>query len=322
MLLALIALAILEGPALIKNDNSKLIFRNNTELLGLADKVVYYFREQQYDKALAIVADTIDRITYIVEHIISDRQYFKLVSAESLLEMVTGIVKAKKNRDFILLADIYEMQLVNFLIKVQELIINREEIIYNEENYDANLRLLSRDNPSLYDALLEALNPSVLLAKGYRVEFSSCGLMTLGAENEGDNFYFHTNNRITNEAFLLAQHWFKEDIKNYVIYGFGFGYHIAELKKLAEPAKIDIYESDRNVLQLACAFTDLKDLLEDPGIRIIYDPSCQKLAERLKLMNKDEDFEIHYPSFKNVKNRKAKKMLESYMPWSRMLEFC
>lgn len=303
-------------------DNSSLIFRKNTELLGLADKVIYYFREQQYDKALSIVADTIDKITYVVEAIITDRQYFKLVSTESLLEMVTGIINAKKNKDYVLLADLYEMQLVNFLSSVQEIIINREDLIYNEDSYEVNIRLLSRDNPELTHSLMESMNPSVLLARGYRVEFSACGLMTLGAENEGDNFYFHTNNRITNEAFLLAQHWFKENKQNYVIYGFGFGYHITELKKLAKTAKIEIYESDCNVLHLACAFTDIKPLINDPNISIIYDPDYHKITERLKCLKVEDDFEIHYPSFKNIKNKNAKKMLESFLPWARMLECC
>lgn len=307
---------------MIKSDNSKLIFQKNTELLGLLDKVIHYVREQNYDKALAIVADTIDKITFIVEAIIEDRQYFKLVSTESLLEMVTGIINAKKNKDYILLADLYEMKLLDFLNSIQAIIINQEELIYNEEKYEKTIRLLSRENPNLYNSLMEAMNPDDLLAMGYRVEFSSCGLMTLGAENKGDSFYFHTNNRIINEAFLLANSWFKEDVNNYVIYGFGFGYHITELTKLARTAKIEIFESDCNVLQLACAFTDMEQILNNPNVTIIYDPEFNRLQVRLMSLTKEDAFEIHYPSYKNIKNEKAKNMLEAYLPWARMLEYC
>ncbi len=317
-----LALELYGGIILIKRDNSKLIFHKNTELLGLADKVIYYVREQRYDKALAIVAETIDKITFIVEAIIADRQYFKLVSTESLLEMVNGIINAKKNRDYILLADLYEMQLVNFLSSVQAIIINQEEIIYNEEKYKNTIQLLSRENPNLYNSLMVDMNPADLLAQGYRVEFSSCGLMTLGAENDGDSFYFHTNNRIVNEAFLLANNWFNEDVTNYIIYGFGFGYHITELAKLAKSAKIEIFESDCNVLQLACAFTDMEQILNNPNVSIIYDPEFNRLQVRLMSLTKTDDFKIHYPSYKNIKNRKAKNMLEGYIPWARMLEYC
>ena len=310
------------GTDLGKNADSIIIFHKNTELLGLADKAIYYFREQQYDKALTIVAETIDQINYIVEKIITDRNYFNLVSTESLIEMLTGILKAKKNKDYILLADLYEMQLVNFLCSVQQLIVNKEEFVYEQESYEENIRLLTKENPFLKDSLQEAMNPAILLERGYRVEFSSCGLMTLGAEAEGDKFYFHTNNRISKESFLLAKHWYKEDIKNYVIYGFGFGYHLSEVRKLAPDATIEVYESDSNILQLACAFTDMKPLLEDPKITIIYDPDYQWLKERLSKLGVEDDFEIHYPSLKNVKDKKVKKMLENYIPWSKVLEYC
>lgn len=299
-----------------------IIFKNNIELLGLADKIIYYFREQQYDKALAIVAETIDKINYIVEVIITDRLYFNLVSTESLLEMLTGILEAQMNKDYILLADLYEMQLVNFLCSVQELIISKEEFVYDEESYEENIKLLMQGNPYLFDSFQEPINTTDLLAQGYRVEFSSCGLMTLGAVNEGNKFYFHTNNRIINEAFLLAQRWYKDNVKNYVIYGFGFGYHISELKKIAQTAKIEIYESDSNILQLACAFTDIKPLLEDPNISIIYDPKYQWLEERLQNLKTDDDFKIHYPSLKNVKDKDAKELLENYIPWCKLLEYC
>jgi hypothetical protein len=310
------------GYELTANNNSISIFNKNIDLLGLADKAIYYFREQQYDIALAVVAETIDKIKYIVEAIITDRQYFNLVSTESLMEMLNGILEAKRNRDYILLADLYELQLVNFLCSVQELIISKEEFGYDEEQYQENIRLLVQNNPTLKDSLQGAISPAALMENGYRVEFSSCGLMTVGAENEGNKFYFHSNNRITNEAFILAKHWYNENKKNYVIYGFGFGYHITELCKIAKDAKIKIYESDSNILQLACAFADMKTLLDNPNITIIYDPDYQRIEECIQQTEDDNVINIHYPSLKNVKDKEAKIRLENCIPWSRFLENC
>jgi hypothetical protein len=304
------------------DDKCKAIFRKNTELIGIIDKMTFYLREQQFDKAFVYIAETIDYITYLVEAIVTDREYFENVSTQALLEMVNHIIEAKKNKDYVLLADLYEMKLINFLNSIQSFIMKEEVFTYNEESYKDNIIHLAKSNPSLFDSLMEELNPESLLARGYRVELTSCGLMTLAAENRGDSFYFHTNNRVIFESFLLANHWFKEGIQCYIIYGFGFGYHIAELRKLAKSAKIEIYESDSNILQLACAFTDMSSLLDDPDIRIIYDPEYYNLKERLHNLNERDAFEIHYPSYKNVKNRKIIEMLESYLPWSKMLEYC
>jgi hypothetical protein len=303
-------------------ENIRSIFEHNMRLLGDMDKSVYYFREQQYDKALSFVADSIDQIKFILEAIVSDREYFNLVDTESMLEMLTGILEAKKNKDFILLADLLELQLINFLIGVQELIISKEEITFNEENYNENIMLLFKQGVGLPEQMKEPINPSKLLESGYRVEFTSCGQMTLAAENQGAKFYFHTNSRIQSEAFLLARHWYQKNVKKYILYGFGMGYHIKELLTMVTEAEIEIYEADINVLQLACAFADLKELLLNQQIKLIFDPRLELLKQRKTSLEPEEVFLVHYPSYKNIRNCEEKEILEAALPWSKTIEAC
>jgi hypothetical protein len=284
------------------------------------DKAVCYFREQQNDKALGMMANSIDQIKFIIEAIITDRDYFNLVDTESMLEMLTGILEAKKNKDFILLADLLELQLINFLVGVQELIISKEEIIFNEENYTENIKLLLTNGVGFPQQLNNPINTAKLLEDGYRVEFTSCGRMTLAAENKGAKFYFHTNNRIISEAFLLARNWYLKETKRYIIYGFGMGYHIDELQKLATEADIEIYEADLNVIQLACAFSDFKELFLNKRIKLIYDPKLELLEQRISSLWLDEVFLVHYPSFMNIRSRQGKEILEVALPWSKAIE--
>lgn len=301
-------------------ESIKNIFERNINVLGDMDKAVLYFREQRYDKALGMVADSIDRIKYIIEAIINDREYFNLVATDSMLEMLTGILEAKKNRDYILLADLLELQLINFLIGVQEMIISKEEIIFDEDNYKENIKLLVEEGKGFPKELLEPINTAKLLENGYRVEFTSCGLMTLAAENEGLKFYFHTNNRIISEAFLLARQWAKESKKKYILYGFGMGYHINELQELTGASEIEVYESDCNVLQLACAFADIKNLLSNKRIRLIYDPNFSLLKKRITNMDSEDCFLVHYPSYKNIRSREGKETIDAVIPWSKTME--
>lgn len=301
-------------------DNIKRIFEENIRLIGNMDKAVYYFREQQYNKALQIVVDSIDQMNYIIEAVILDEEYFKLPGKEAVLHMLSDILKAKKNNDFILLADLLELQLTSFLCSVQEIIISKEEIPYNEENYLKNINLLMSRGMNFENWLKEPMDTDKLLEYGYRVEFTTCGLMTLAAENEGFNFYFHTNSHIQLEAFLLANHWLKEDRKKYIIFGFGMGYHIRELIELDPEADFEIYESDQNVIQLACAFTDLSDIFAKEHIHIIYDPELNQIENRISALNQ-EVVCIHYPSYKNIKSNK-RGLLESFIPWSKMIETC
>ena len=301
-------------------ENIRDIFDQNIKLLGDMDKSVFYFREQQYDKALGYVADSMDQVRSVIEGIIMNREYFNLVATEVLLEMLTGILEAKKNKDFILLADLLELQLINFLVGVQELIIRKEEIIFNEDNYKENIELLLERGIGFPEKLRDPINTTELLDKGYRVEFTSCGQMTLAAENDGAKFYFHTNSKVREEAFLLAKNWYQADKKKYILYGFGMGYHINELLAFAKEAELEVYEADLNVVQLACAFAEVKELLQMEQLQMIFDPELKLFKGRVAALEADEKLLVHYPSFLNVKNPEGKEAFKTVFPWFYALE--
>ncbi len=290
--------------------NIRSIFEHNIRLLGDMDKAVYYFRRQQCDQALVLLAGSIDEIKLIIEAIVTDREYFNLVDTKSMIEMFSGTIEAMKNGDYILLADLLELQLINFLIGVQELIISKEELDFDEDNYNENMQLLLERGEGFSEELTEPINAAQLLDRGYRVEFSSCGRMTLAAENEGSKFYFHTNSKIQFEAFLLAKQWYSKNASTYIVYGFGMGYHLSELRSLAPEAAIEVYETDTNVVRLACAFADVKNLLGDDKVRILYDPEFEYLKKRIASLKKNEVFVIHNPSYRNIRNPKGRTILE------------
>lgn len=297
----------------------KNIFDHNIKVLGEVDKAIFNFREQQYNKALGYIVHSFDEVRMIIEAIITDREYFNLVDTESMLEMLTGILEAKKNKDYVLLADLLELQLVNFLIGVQELIINKEEMVFDEELYLENLQLLMEHSEGFEGHILDRINTAQLLESGYRIEFTSCGLMTLAAENNGLKFYFHTNSRVHTEAFLLARKWFREEIGTYILYGYGMGYHIRELHRLAPQARIIVYEADVNVIQLACAFSDLKQYLGSGRVQLIYDPEHTRLQEQ-QASEEECAFYVHYPSYQNVKTPQGREILGKGLPWLNVVE--
>jgi len=295
----------------------KDIFECNIYLLEQSDKAVYYFRKQQHDKALGIIADSIGILKKTIEAIISDREYFNTVSPDSVLEMLSAILEAYKKENYILLADLFEMQMVTFLCRIQELIIGKEEIGFDEELYYDNIKALKDNCVGLDEFLSGSIDPQPLLEEGYRVELTSCGLMTLAAENNGAGFYFHTNGRVQAEAFLLADHWYKKEIKEYILYGLGFGYHIKELLSLSGQAEITVYESDPNVVLLACAFANIKDIFDSRRVKLIYDPEFIKLKKRLRILSEGEAFYVHYPSFQNIRSEKGREITEKYVSWSK-----
>ena len=300
-------------------DKIKHIFERNIYLLDQADKAVYYFRRQRHDVALGIIADSIGVLRKNIEAIISDREYFNSISTDSVLELLSAILEAYKEENYILLADLFEMRMITFLCRIQELIISKEKIGFNEEQYYDNLTAIKDNSIGLDESLLYSIDPQPLLKEGYRVEITSCGLMTLAAENNGDSFYFHTNGRVQSEAFILANHWYKEEIKEYILYGLGFGYHIKELLALSKESEITVYESDLNVILLACAFTKIKDMFKSKRVILVYDPDYKYLKSKLMNLSDGQVFYVHYPSFQNIKSNEGRKLTEKYVSWSKKI---
>ena len=280
------------------------IFQQNIKLLAVVDRSVIYLREGEIGKALIEMTGLPDAINAMASAIILEREYFRLVSTESVEEMLGGILEAKKQRDYVLLADLLEVQLGSFICSVQELIMKQEDYFaFDEEDYFANLGRLDRCiSDSLvsicgYDesddekerlrvnhsaALHEALDPQGLLEAGYAVELTSCGLMTVALnDTENNRIYLHSNGHTLGESFILAGKWFCEGVSTYIVYGLGMGYHISELAALAKSSQIVVYEDDIDLLRLFCAFSGNTDILSNPNIHFVYDPDLVFLPDKL-----------------------------------------
>ena len=321
-------------------ENIRAIFEQNTELIRRTEIALQYYREQQYDKALGLTAQAIDQLRDISEAIFSDREYFAAVSDASVAEMLNGLLQTKKKKDYVLLADLFEMQLLTFLYSIQELILNKEDYMeYDDvayakrtalmkEKLAESIRCCETDTDTAkraclnVNALLDApLDPEKLLDGGYRVEFTSSGRMTVAVrDREGRDLYLHSNGNVSKEAFLLAKRWTEKTADSYIIYGLGMGYHIEEMLHLSPDSEIEIYESDMNILKLSCAFSKIENLLQDVGVQLIYDPDGTLIQKRLKERTRNEAVCVHYPSLRNVKEEGLREVLSGYIPWVKLIE--
>lgn len=280
----------------------KNLFQNNVELLESVDKAIVYFREQDYPMALELMPEVSEKMRHVIDGIIGDKEYFELVSTDSLTEMLEGIVEASRSEDYVLLADLLELQLCTLLCNVQELIMKKEDYAFfsvtmYQEQCAAMTEKLRKGGTEHPEKLFESpLNPEELLEQGYRVEVTSCGLMTVAVGTDRGAVYLHSNHKVGLEAFYLARSFSRQEAEVYLIKGFGMGYHVAELAKQKPEAKIVVYENNGQVLKLACAFSPLKKLLENERISICYDEDGAAWRERVENLKEKECVCLHMPS--------------------------
>jgi hypothetical protein len=284
-------------------DSISAVFHKNIRIMDGIGKAIIATREGDYETTVLSVGEVSEDITFVADTIMKNREYFELVSVESVAEMLEGILQAKHDQDFILLADLLELQMESFICNVQNLIMNKEDLfLYEESVYHKQIDLLKAKLSNSVEFALdytEELNPTALLEKGYRVEFTSCGLMTLVAtDDQNIARYLHTNHKISQEAYILARSWIQSQGSTYCVYGMGLGYHVQQLAKLVPNARIEVYEADMSILKLCCAFSDIEELLVNPNITFIYDPKYEAWSHRMESLPNDTKACIHYPSYR------------------------
>lgn len=280
----------------------KKLFQTNVELLEIVDKAIIFFREQDYPQALDLMPEVSEKMRHVIDGLINNKEYFELVSTGSLMEMLEGIVDASRAEDYVLLADYLELQLCTLLCNVQELIMKKEDYaFFSEAMYQEQCRAMTEKllmgGTKQPESLFEApLNPEELLEQGYRVEVTSCGLMTVAVATDRGSVYLHSNNKVGLEAFLVARVFARQEAETYLVKGFGMGYHIMELAKQKPEARIEVYENDGQILKLACAFSPLKKLLENDRISICYDEDGAAWHDRVEKIKENEAVCLHMPS--------------------------
>lgn len=293
-----------------------IIYNKNIKFIRLADKIIYNFHIQNYDTALRTTTTVINELTTHLEALLSGASYFNeecpLIDQQVIINMLNSLLDALENKDYILLADLFEIQLIPFLIHLQEVVIAKEEYLFDDKRYQSNLLVMKERDSKLASDIEAMPNPIELFDHGYMIEYTSCGLMTLAIENMDNKFYMHSNNRIHNEAFSLASSWYSDEKTEYIIYGLGLGYHIEALSEIDSNIIIKVYESDLNIIKLACAFSDLKGIIKNSNIQIIYDPCFKELSESICNLTENGKFVIHYPSLRNIKDLAIKEKLDNY----------
>lgn len=86
---------------------------------------------------------------------------------------------------------------------------------------------------------------------------------------------------------MLVREWISKEHFDYIIYGLGFGYHVCEHLELDENITIRVFESEFNIIYLACVYSDIYKLLCYNRVELIYDYIFKilvKLLEKYKMI--------------------------------------
>lgn len=277
------------------------------QCLSLCDRVVQYFRIQNHHAGLRhmelLSKKLIDMTSKLIESktILENSGY--IVQPEEIAAILTGVMDAEKEQDYILLSDLLELQLKPYLLQIQGVLVTCVDTSdLRKDLWKNNLQGLQ----GRYSKLEKQLNQEM---EEYLVEPTSSGYPTLCMTDDSGTYYFHSNVNPVTESGYFAKQYYSMEQDHYVIFGLGLGYHVKEFCQIDDGIDIVIIEPDLQMIKTACATIDLSWLYENERIHLVYDPQYTEITQYL---SEDVSFIIHYPSLRHVAQEKVRLQLEKY----------
>ncbi len=229
------------------------------------------------------------------------------VSADYLVEMMKGLLGAQEQKDYVLLADLLELQAAPFLRDV----LDRLRVCTGEDffpdYFEANLEALRQNEPALAQRLADYRMPD---DGTYVIEPTSGGYVTCCVNQGGSRFYLHSNHDPYAEARAWTRELLEEDAECFHVLGCGLGYHgVVLYAALQAGYPVHVYEEDIRLLWLAMHYCNMAGPLR--GMLYLHeDPGFRRLAAAIG--QPGQKLCIHYPSLRLIENEEIRHSFERF----------
>jgi len=144
--------------------------------------------------------------------------------------------------------------------------------------YSDNMKLLEKKYPLIYKDIVK-INPD---KNTYEIIKTKTNQFTLKINQGNTTYFLHSKYDPNREAINIAEDNYNETIKNYVIFGLGFGYHVEQLMQMALDANFYIIEMNKEVFKLALENVDLSDIINDDRVHLYVLDDISEIGKILK----------------------------------------
>lgn len=278
------------------------------ECLVLAQQCSVYMHEQNHHAGLSQLKKLSSQLVEISEKMTLHQSDFKEVGFDVDLnyygQILVGILQAQDNTDYILIADLLELQLVPFLYQVQESLLALNVLLTDDTYFERNLLVLEKKDKKLANLIRTCEDSNNIV-----VEPTSSGYLTMLMRDNSGEYYFHSNVNPVIAAEHFAKQYYNSEEDCYTILGLGLSYHILALLQLDDGIYLNIIEPDLEVIKCACEAMDLTALFGNDHVTLYYDPEFIHLKERL---HNSGNLIIHQPSLRHIQNEKIRLAIDKF----------
>lgn len=262
------------------------IFQNLKVLLPNIERARTLLWRQDFYQANNILRISMQQIEDVVAGVLSESEYFLQAavdtSQENIMFLLSSLLSALDQREYVLLADILSQSVLPFFYALQEYIVMQELA-----------------EPVCFSSG----------ARNYFVEYTSCGLPTIQVQEADKGFYLHSNRNARQEAKEIAASWMEPEKTEYIIYGMGLGYAVTALLDENEYISVKVFESDAVLIELSRQYGDYKQIVESGRAIIEIDQDGTKFAQAAA-KNPEAAICFFYPSLRLILEKQAAERME------------
>lgn len=285
------------------------LYWKNAEVIDRITRLVLLVRQQdmqQLNKQIPIVTRGLQQN---LSDILSQMKLFTECGLgwgeDYLLSILSGLEQAQIQQDYILMGDLYELQMIPALQDIQAIISGLDISLVDVSWWEGNRKVLKEKNPKLAQALEKFEEGAISgQAENYFIEPTSAGFFTMALEEDGKRWYLHSNRNPVEEARIWAKRNYQLEKEKYTLLGWGMGYQVRELLGLYSDMDLVVVEPDIGILYYSLQYGDWRNVLEK--VTLVWDSEWQEISA---LISDEREVVIYRPTIAHVKEQRLRTLL-------------
>ena len=281
------------------------IYDLNQQCLLWIPQIVNNFRKQSFFTGSCIMRKLISALDVLTEKL-------EILHETDFISILQAILQAQENRDYILLSDILECDLLPCLQNIQ-IKMQGEETQKAPDYWEKNMTELQEHAEDEYQELYKTLSSAPISSSDrYKQMFAINGQPTVKVKCQNKEILIHSSVNPEYQSQVWAEDVLKEIGREYVIYGMGLGYHIQALLKADDVCKVIVLENSIELLTEAFRDLDWVNYIKQKRVRIFYNSNAIKLMEKFSAWISGREFCIYYPSLCITEEESVRERLEDF----------
>lgn len=281
------------------------IYDLNQQCLLWIPQIVNNFRKQSFFTGSCIMRNLISALDVLTEKL-------EILHETDFISILQAILQAQENRDYILLSDILECDLLPCLQNIQ-IKMQGEETQKAPDYWEKNMTELQEHAEDEYQELYKTLSSAPISSSDrYKQMFANNGQPTVKVKCQNKEILIHSSVNPEYQSQVWAEDVLKEIGREYVIYGMGLGYHIQALLKADDVCKVIVLENSIELLTEAFRDLDWVNYIKQKRVRIFYNSNAIKLMEKFSAWISGREFCIYYPSLCITEEESVRERLEDF----------